>query len=127
MDDIIFSKRLRNFIDFVRDKSKTQFTITCSVRDLAEQQRLYAIGRTKAGKRVTNCDGIIKKSAHQLGRAVDIAIVKNGKISWNVEDYKPFIEEVKKLSKAYKINLVFGADFKKLKDYPHIELGKDEK
>lgn len=114
-------------MEYVKSHTKTNFKITCGLRSTKQQQDLYALGRTKAGKRVTNCDGIIKKSAHQLGKAVDIAIVKNGKISWNVEDYKPFIEEIRKLSKAYKISLIFGADFKKLKDYPHIELGKDEK
>lgn len=124
---ITLNKRLKEFMEYVKNHTKTNFKITCGLRSTKQQQDLYALGRTKAGKRVTNCDGIIKKSAHQLGRAVDIAIVKNGKISWNVKDYKPFIEEIRKLSKAYKISLVFGADFKKLKDYPHIELGKDEK
>lgn len=50
----------------------------------AEQQALYAIGRTieKWRKPVTPLDGVTKKSQHQLGLAVDlapIAVLQTGK------------------------------------------------
>lgn len=51
-----------------------------AVRTLAEQQALYAQGRTAPGKIVTHADGIISKSNHQVqsdgkGHAVDCCFV----------------------------------------------------
>ncbi len=46
-------------------------TITYGVRTTEEQQALYARGRTEPGGIVTNCDGVIAKSNHQGGFAVD--------------------------------------------------------
>lgn len=123
---ITLDRRLKEFMEYAKDHTKTKFKITCGLRSTTEQQKLYAIGRTRPGKRVTNCDGVVKKSKHQLGKAVDIAVIKNNTISWNIKDYEILINELKTLSKAYGIKLVFGADFKRLKDYPHIEIG-DEK
>lgn len=49
--------------------------ITSARRTTAQQQALYAQGRTAPGRRVTNCDGIRKRSKHQDGLAVDCAFV----------------------------------------------------
>lgn len=51
--------------------------IVQGVRTTAEQQALFAQGRTKPGPRVTNADGVRHKSNHQIrdgwGWAVDCA------------------------------------------------------
>lgn len=44
-------------------------------RSLAQQQAEYAKGRTAPGRRVTDCDGVRKRSLHQDGRAVDCAFL----------------------------------------------------
>ena len=51
------------------------FTITYGVRTVAQQQALYAQGRTAPGKIVTWVDGVNKKSNHNYipSRAVDVA------------------------------------------------------
>jgi hypothetical protein len=54
--------------------------VTQGVRSVAQQQALYAQGRYKPGKIVTNCDGLVKVSNHQpkadgYGYAVDVAWV----------------------------------------------------
>ncbi len=60
--------------------SKVDFSNIYGVRADELQIALYAKGRTAPGSIVTNCDGIIKKSAHQEkvpgegGGALDIAI-----------------------------------------------------
>jgi peptidoglycan L-alanyl-D-glutamate endopeptidase CwlK len=59
-----------------------EVVITQGVRSAAQQRALYAQGRTRPGKIVTNCDGYIKKSPHQHWLAIDIAIVKNGAVEW---------------------------------------------
>jgi hypothetical protein len=49
-------------------------------RSVAEQDYLYAQGRTRPGKVVTNAKG--GESFHNYGVAVDIVFVKNGNPSW---------------------------------------------
>jgi peptidoglycan L-alanyl-D-glutamate endopeptidase CwlK len=58
------------------------FIIWTFDRSPQEQNDLYKRGRTMPGPIVTNCDGYIKKSAHQHWTAIDIAIVKNGEVEW---------------------------------------------
>lgn len=45
-------------------------------RTTAQQQALYAQGRTAPGRKVTNADGVRRKSKHQDGHAVDAAFVR---------------------------------------------------
>lgn len=55
--------------------------VTCTLRSLDEQEKLYAIGRTAPGKRVTNAKP--GTSAHNWGLAIDIVPLINGKPYWN--------------------------------------------
>ena len=57
--------------------------LTCTLRSNEEQESLYAIGRTKPGKRVTNAKA--GQSAHNYGLAWDIAILVNGKLNWDLK------------------------------------------
>lgn len=41
-------------------------------RTVERQQYLYAQSRTRTGRKVTNCDGVRRKSYHQSGRAADV-------------------------------------------------------
>jgi peptidoglycan LD-endopeptidase CwlK len=58
----------------------TPMFVVGGVRTAAYQQAIYAQGRTTAGPIVTQCDGILKKSDHQVerdgyGHAVDVAFL----------------------------------------------------
>mgnify|MGYP002755311034 CR=1 FL=1 len=95
------------------------------------QKELYSQGRTKPGKIVTNCDGYTHKSNHQAksdgyGHAVDFAIYDPsipGNIDWdNNKKYKEVAEHLKKVAAEMKISIEWGGDWRKFKDYPHIEL-----
>lgn len=92
------------------------------VRTVEEQTFLFAKGRTTPGPKVTNCDGVEKKSRHQVasdgtGHAVDCAFVVDGKISWaEKEPWRLYGE----LGKA--MGLVWGGEWKSLVDRPHLEL-----
>ena len=55
-----------------RDAWLEGILVSSSIRSQAEQQRLFAKGRTSPGAIVTNADGVRSKSNHQLGRAVDV-------------------------------------------------------
>lgn len=93
------------------------------VRSVEQQQALYAKGRTEKGPVVTNADGIASKSNHQpqsdgYGHAVDCAFMSE--FPWS--EFHPW----KQYGDAAKRHgLVWGGDWTKLKDRPHIELPKE--
>jgi peptidoglycan L-alanyl-D-glutamate endopeptidase CwlK len=93
------------------------YIVTCTYRSQQEQDALYEQGRTKPGQIVT----WTRKSRHTDREAFDIAILKNGKISWRPEDY---VEAVK-IGKA--VGLDAGGAWTKNKDYPHFEKAKEAK
>ena len=66
---------------------RAKMLITDTLRTFAEQDELYAQGRTKPGKRITNAKGW--QSLHNYGVAIDFALLIDGKTaSW--EDLKDF-------------------------------------
>lgn len=97
--------------------------ITQGLRTIAEQDALYAQGRTKPGGKVTNAKG--GQSFHNFGLAVDFCLMhKDGSISWDlhedvdkdgVKDWMEVVEVFKKYG------WVWGGDFKSIKDNPHFE------
>lgn len=93
-------------------------------RSLQRQQQLWRQGREIAGKQVTWVDGILKKSKHQSGKAIDFAIWREGKIVWTDEKaFKEVGEHIKKTAKLLKIDITWGGDWKgKKRDLPHVEL-----
>lgn len=88
--------------------------LTQTLRTTAEQNELYAQGRTKPGKVVTNARG--GQSLHNYGLAFDIAFKnKAGKVNW--EDVEPF----RRFAEIAKANgLAWGGDWKR-PDYPHFD------
>jgi peptidoglycan LD-endopeptidase CwlK len=67
----------------IMDEQDVDFIVTCTFRSQLEQNALYAQGRTTPGKIVT----WTKNSRHTQRDAFDIAILKNGKITWDDSDY----------------------------------------
>lgn len=98
--------------------------ITCTYRSPAEQERLWESGRTKPGKRVTNARAGQSKHNYELNGkpaslAFDIAIRgESGQLIWDT--MHPCWRRVGEIGKS--LGLVWGGDFKKLRDYPHFEL-----
>jgi len=95
--------------------------LTQGVRSRAQQQALYAQGRTKPGKVVTNCDGVVKVSTHQpradrYGYAVDVAWRRqDGTITW--EGPWETLGVV-----AESLGLRWGGRWTGFPDRPHLEL-----
>ncbi len=100
------------------------FTITEGVRTIQRQQDLYAQGRTKPGKIVTNVDGVKLKSNHQpksdgYGYAVDLyANPINVNDTVNI---KTVADHIKNTAKKLGVTVEWGGDWK-MRDYPHFEL-----
>lgn len=72
--------RARAFVDACK-KQGIDVLITSTYRDYESQNALYAQGRTKAGRRVTNAKG--GQSWHNFRCAFDFVPMVNGKAQWN--------------------------------------------
>lgn len=89
--------------------------LTCTYRSPVEQDMLYAIGRTRPGKRVTNARGGQSNHNQKPCRAFDIAFRQAGKIMWDIRLFKQFAVIAKQNG------LLWGGDWQGFKDKPHFE------
>ena len=87
------------------------------VRTVAEQDALYAQGRTTKGNIVTNCKGSTYSSMHQWGVAFDF-YRNDGKGAYN--DTDGFFTKVGKIGQS--IGLEWGGAWKSPVDKPHFQL-----
>lgn len=91
--------------------------LTCVHRPNAEQDALYAQGRTTKGKIVTNAKGGQSKHNKLPSEAFDIGFITLQKtLSWDSKYFKRFADIIK--PKGIK----WGGDFKSIPDAPHYEI-----
>ncbi len=107
-----FQKLLDQLVANCASRGAT-YVQTAGLRTFAEQDKLYAQGRTAPGNVVTKAAG--GSSAHNFGVAADYAAKVAGKISWKETDYQVLKEE------AGKLGLESGGTWK-FKDLPHVQL-----
>lgn len=91
--------------------------ITEGLRSFERSNELYAQGRTRPGKIVTNAKA--GQSMHNYGLAFDfvIQLLPSGKLSWSVDgNWRKCADVFKKHGFAW------GGDWKNFKDYPHLEM-----
>ena len=129
-----FSKKSLRILNTVKEEDlKTLFkvvvkyfdcTVTSGFRTTEKQQSIYAQGRTKPGKIVTNADGIISKSNHQSGEAVDVVPYPT---MWSDEkklrEFGGFVLGVAAILKEQgiiDINIEWGGHWRSL-DLPHFQ------
>lgn len=90
--------------------------VTSGLRTFAEQDALYAQGRTKPGPIVTNARG--GQSLHNYGLAVDVVPIVNGQPNWNVPE-----SVWQKIGAAGKRQgMEWGGDWTSFKDRPHFQM-----
>lgn len=107
---------LRKVILEAAKNSKTPFRVLEGLRSAERQAKYFKAGTSML-------DGVNKKSKHQLGRAVDIVPLVNGKVetrSW--VPFYPLAEAVKAAAKKLGVQIAWGGDWKSFKDGPHFEL-----
>ena len=134
--DNITRQRIEKLHPVVRKETKTiidecdkaltgraKVRITQGLRTFQEQDDLYAIGRTKPGKKVTNAKG--GQSIHNYGFAVDICMIIDGKTAswdtvkdWDNDKVADWYECVKIFAKY---GWDWGGNWKTFKDLPHFE------
>lgn len=102
---------------------RAKIRITQGLRTFKEQDDLYAIGRTKPGKKVTNAKA--GQSIHNYGLAVDICLIIDGKTAswdtakdWDNDQVADWYECVKIFAKY---GWDWGGNWKTFKDLPHFE------
>src|SRR6188768_1641664 len=99
-----------------------EMMVTDGVRTTGQQQALYAQGRTKPGKIVTQLDGVTRRSNHQtkadgFGHACDCAFVVAGVPSWGEKlPWKLYG------AMAESLGLVWGGSWINFSDKPHVEM-----
>jgi len=102
-----------NIINEAEAKLNVKFRVTQALRTVAEQDELYAQGRTAGGSIVTNARG--GKSYHNYGLAFDVAIIENNSVIWDSPEYK----NLSTIASRY--GFFWGGNFKNLRDEPHFQ------
>lgn len=93
--------------------SPLDFTITEGVRSLARQKELYAAGASQT-----------MNSRHLSGKAIDFAVLVEGKVRWDWPLYPKVAAAFKQAALELGVPIVWGGDWKSLRDGPHVELDR---
>lgn len=109
----VVKKKAEDFLHLCREKG-LDVLIYETLRTVQEQDELYAKGRTKRGKIVTNARGGL--SYHNYGLAFDCVPLVEGKAAWNRLD---LFARLGQIGKA--VGLEWGGDWPRLKDYVHFQ------
>ena len=96
--------------------------VTCTYRSNEEQAALYAIGRTKPGRIVTNAR--LGRSTHNntlngkpAALAVDVVPLRDGKPVWSASD--PVWKRVGEIGE--KVGLEWAGRWTTFREYPHFQ------
>ena len=125
----------QNLVKVIKEAIATSpfdFMIVQGLRTAKYQNELYQQGRTKRGLKVTNADGYIKKSNHQMktdgyGYAIDFVILNGKVLDWDTESkYEAVAKHILETGHKLGVNLEWGGNWK-FKDYPHIQIAGADK
>jgi hypothetical protein len=104
------------FVNDVEKRLGKRLRITDGLRTFAEQDKLYAQGRTTSGNIVTRARG--GESYHNYGLAFDSYFTVDGNVTFK----KAITPEVAQIGKE--LGLEWGGDWQSFRDYPHFQLNK---
>jgi peptidoglycan L-alanyl-D-glutamate endopeptidase CwlK len=113
--------------DAAMKKAGIDFIVTCTYRNNADQDALFAQGRITSGHVVTNAKAGQSKhngvniDGKPASTAFDIVIISNGKADWNVGN--PAWKIAGRLGKS--VGLEWAGDWKSFKEYPHFQLKEE--
>lgn len=96
-------------------ESPLDFSISEGLRTKERQKALFDAGKSQT-----------MNSRHLTGKAVDIAVIKDGEVTWDFKYYQLVADHIKKVAKELKIDIVWGGDWQSFKDGPHIELHRSK-
>lgn len=93
-------------------REQIMFMVIDGVRTPEEQK-----ANLKAGRAWT------LNSRHLTGHAIDVAALRDGKITWASDAYPPIADAFLKLSKVHEIPIIWGGHWK-VRDLGHFELDR---
>ena len=99
----------------------SDMTIVYGHRSNAEQAELYAQGRTKPGKVVTNARPGQSRHNRRPSDAVHVIPYVNGSGSWSWDHINPMADHIKRVAAELGIKVTWGGDWR-MKDGAHWEL-----
>ena len=104
---------LQKVIKQAIQETPVDFGVTCGLRTLEEQKKLFASGASRT-----------MRSRHLTGHAVDLAAYVSGKLTWEWSYYEQIAQAVKDTAKELGIPLDWGGECfgPGFKDGPHFQL-----
>ena len=100
-------------VELALSYSPHDFTITEGLRTVARQRELKAAGASQT-----------MNSRHITGHAIDFAVLVGGKVRWDWPLYGQVAEAFKRAAKELNVPIIWGGDWKSLRDGPHVELDR---
>ena len=95
------------------ETSPYDFSITEGIRSVERQRYLVDTGKSTT-----------MNSRHLSGKAVDIAVFIDGKVTWDFDKYKEVARHIKDTAHVMNIPIAWGGDWVSFKDGPHFELDR---
>lgn len=112
-------QRLIQISDLALEISNIDFGIPGDggFRSPKRQKELFDLGKSK-------CDGTIRKSKHQSGKALDFYAYVNGKASWEKEHLAIVAAAHLQAASQLGYKLEWGGNWNSWQDFPHIQLSE---
>lgn len=104
---------LRRVADLAIKKTTIDFRVTEGLRTQARQRELVKAGASQT-----------MNSRHLTGHALDVVALVGGQVRWDWPLYPKIAAAFKEAAAELKIPIVWGGDWKSLKDGPHFELDR---
>jgi peptidoglycan L-alanyl-D-glutamate endopeptidase CwlK len=93
--------------------SDVDFIVTEGLRTMKRQRELVAAGASKT-----------LRSRHLTGHAIDFAPVVGGEVTWKWPPFHLIADAFKRAARELGVAIVWGGDWLRFKDGPHIELDR---
>lgn len=93
--------------------AEVDFIVTEGLRTMKRQRELVAAGASRT-----------LKSRHLTGHAIDFAPVVGGEVTWKWPPFFLIADAFKAAAKELGVAIVWGGDWVRFKDGPHIELDR---
>lgn len=102
------------FNEAIKD-SPLDFSITEGIRTRERQKALFDAGKSQT-----------MNSRHLTGKAVDIAVIKDGEVTWDFKYYQLVADHIKKIAKKLDVPVTWGGSWVSFRDGPHFELDRSK-
>ena len=103
--------KLVEVVTLARELSEVEFEITEGVRSIERQQQLVKEGKSRT-----------LKSYHILGRAVDVVAYRDGKVTWDFEEYRKIAKAFKEAANQLNVRITWGGDWVTFRDGVHFQI-----